>query len=145
MTGNNWIRYTRQTLLEIWMGIGIFGLVGMLVIFFLPLEKPPVILAYLLGVIVSAFSVTHIAYVTELTMDMHSIDQAQKYTISRYLIRMTVYAALIIAAHYTSYLNIPALVIGLFGTKAGAYLQPLMHRFLEWVREKVSIKKEGGE
>ena len=145
MTGNNWIRYTRQTLLEIWMGIGIFGLVGVLVIFFLPTEKLPAILAYLLGVIVSICAVTHIAYVTELTMDMHSVDQAQRYTTTRYLMRMVVYAAVIIAAYYTSYLNIPALVIGLFGTKAGAYLQPLMHRFLEWAREKVYIKKEGGE
>ena len=145
MTGNSWIRYTRQTLLEIWMGIGIFGLVGVLVIFFLPTEKLPAILAYLLGVIVSVCSVTHIAYVTELTMDMHSADQAQKYTTTRYLVRMVVYAAVIIAAYYTSYLNIPALVIGLFGTKAGAYLQPLMHRFLEWRHEKVSIKNERGE
>ena len=73
------------------------------------------------------------------------IAQAQKYTITRYLVRMVIYAAVIIAAYYTSYLNIPALVIGLFGTKAGAYLQPLMHRFLEWRHEKVSIKNERGE
>ena len=145
MTGNSWVRYTRQTLFEIWMGIGVFGLVGVLVILFLPTEKLPAILAYLLGAIVSACAVTHIAYVTELTMDMHNMDQAQKYTTGRYLIRMTVYAVVIIAAYYTSYLNIPALVIGLFGTKVGAYLQPLMHRFLEWTREKVSKKREGGE
>ena len=145
MTGNNWIRYTRRTLMEMWMGIGIFGLAGVLVISFLPMEKLPAILAYLLGVLMSVGSVTHIAYITELTMDMHSVGQAQKYTITRYLVRMVIYAAVIIAAYYTSYLNIPALVIGLFGTKAGAYLQPLMHRFLEWRHEKVSIKNERGE
>ena len=76
-------------------------------------------------------------YELELTMEKH--------TISRYMMRMVITAAVIVAAYYTSYLNVPALVIGLFGSKAGAYLQPSMHRFLEWIHEKASIKKEGGE
>lgn len=145
MTGKNWLRYTGQTVLEIWMGIGLFWLIGELIILFLPIKTLPAASAYLLGAIMSGCSITHIAYVTELTLDMHDQSAAEKHTISRYMMRMVITAAVIVAAYYTSYLNVPALVIGLFGSKAGAYLQPSMHRFLEWIHEKASIKKEGGE
>ena len=71
MTGKNWLRYTGQTVLEIWMGIGLFWLIGELIILFLPIKTLPAALAYLLGAIMSGCSITHIAYVTELTLDMH--------------------------------------------------------------------------
>jgi hypothetical protein len=88
---------------------------------------------------------THIAYVTEFVLDMHSSSEAQKYTIIRYFLRSFLIAAIVLIAYFTGYLNMVALFAGLFAIKVGAYLQPSVHRFLEWAMDRQYIKRKGGE
>lgn len=126
----------QAVVLEICLGIALFWLLGEFIIFLLPVPTFPSAAAFFIGAVFSTCSMTHIAYVTELTIDMHSQKEAAKYTISRYLIRMALMTAVILAVYFSKKLNVVALFIGLFGIKAGAYLQPLMHRFLEWVMKR---------
>lgn len=124
---------TQAVLLEICLGIALYWMLGEIIIFLLPIPTFPSAAAFLIGAVFSAGSMMNIAYVTEFTIDMHNQKEAEKHTISRYLIRMALMTAIILAVYFSKHLNVVALFIGLFGIKAGAYLQPLMHRFLEWV------------
>ncbi|MDO5409918.1 MAG: ATP synthase subunit I [Lachnospiraceae bacterium] len=145
MTGSSALREdSKRILLEICAGIALYSILGELIIFLLPLETVSAALAFLLGTALSAGSMVHITYVTELVLDMNSQKEAQKYTVSRYLLRMAVITAVILLVYFTKYLNMAALFIGLLGIKAGAYLQPFMNRFLECFMKR-QLKKEGGE
>lgn len=132
MTGKGLGEGSRKILTEICAGIGLYCIVGELIIFFLPVSTLPTALAYILGCGMSACSMIHITYGTELVLDMNSVKEAQKYTMIRYFLRYFLIIAVVLAVYFTGYLNMAALFIGLFGIKVGAYLQPSMHRFLEW-------------
>lgn len=132
MTGKKLGESSRQMLLEICAGIALYCIAGEAVICFLPIQTAPSALAYLLGCAVSAGVMIHITYVTELVLDMNSPSEAQKYTTVRYLLRYFVIIVVVLIVYFTGYLNMAALFIGMLGIKAGAYLQPSMHRFLEW-------------
>lgn len=144
MTGKRLSEGTKRIMLEICTGIALYALAGGLIVMLLPVAKAPALSGFFLGALLSACSMVHITYVTELTMDMNNQREAQKYTVSRYLLRMVVVTACVLIAYFTGYLNMVALFIGLLGIKAGAYLQPLMHRFLEWAVGRRYIKKRGG-
>lgn len=136
MTGRGFREGSRRIWLDICLGIALFCLVGELIIAILPVQTFPTGLAFLIGCMMSAGSMTHITYVTELVMDMNNQREAEKQTVIGYLLRMAVMTIVILIVYFTKYLNVAALFIGLFGIKAGAYLQPLMHRFLEWVMSR---------
>ena len=145
MTGKRLGEKSREILTEICLGIAVYCVLGELVIYALPVETAPAAFAFLLGTVMSACSMVHITYVTELVLDMHNQKEAQKHTTGAYLLRMAVMTAVILIVYFTGYLNMAALFIGLIGIKAGAYLQPFTHRFLEWAVKRQYIKREGGE
>lgn len=144
MTGKRLDEKSREILIEVCLGIALYCILGELIICLLPVETAPVAAAFLLGAVMSACSMVHITYVTELVLDMHNQKEAQKHTIGAYLLRMAVMTAVILIVYFTEYLNMAALFIGLIGIKAGAYLQPFTHRFLEWAVKRQYIKKRGG-
>lgn len=147
MTGKKLRKESKQILLEICIGILLYMLVGECIIFFLPQDTAPVAIGFFLGCLLSAGSMTHITYVTELTMDMHNQKAAEKYVTGRYFIRVGIWAVVLVVACFTEYLNMLAVFIGGFGIKVGAYLQPFIHHFLEWFLNgnKNKTKREGGE
>lgn len=143
MTGKKLRKESKQVLMEVLMGILIYMLAGLVVILFLPLKTAPIAIGFFLGCLLSAGSMIHITYVTELTMDMHNQKSAEKYTISRYFIRIAIWAVVLLIACFTEYLNMLAVFIGGFGIKVGAYLQPFTHHFLEWFMNGNKNKKRG--
>lgn len=143
MTGKRLSMKSREILAEICLGIALYCILGESIICLLPFQTAPVAIAFFLGAFMSACSMIHITYVTELVLDMHHQKEAQKHTIIAYLLRMAVITAVILIVYFTEYLNMAALFIGLIGIKAGAYLQPFTHRFLEWAVKR-QYKKRGG-
>lgn len=141
MTGKKWweknwfIRNlsteSRHVLIEILVGIMLYFVIGAIILLFVPVDTLPAVLGLLLGVILNFASMIHIAYVTEVVVNMRNRKEASQYSIVRYLIRLLIMGAVIVLAFFTKYLNMLTLVIGLFGIKMGAYLQPYTHRILE--------------
>lgn len=145
MTGKRLGEKSREILAEVCLGIALYCILGELIIYLLPVRTAPAAIAFFLGTVMSACSMVHITYVTELVLDMHNQKEAQKHTIGAYLLRMAVMTAVILVVYFTEYLNMAALFIGLIGIKAGAYLQPFTHRFLEWAEKRQYLRREGGE
>lgn len=145
MTGRKLGKESKEILIEICLGIGMYCILGELLICLFPINTVPVALAFFLGCAMSTCSMIHITYMTELVLDMHNQKEARKYTIGAYLLRMAVVTAVVLIVYFTAYLNMAALFIGLIGIKAGAYLQPFTHRFLEWSVKRQYIRREGGE
>lgn len=143
MTGKRLRKESKQILLEVCAGILLYLLAGEIIIFFLPVKTLPVAIAFLLGCVLCIGSMVHITYVTELVMDMHDQKAAERYTITRYLMRMGIWTAVLLIVYFTKYLNMFAVFIGCFGIKVGAYLQPFMHRFLEWSMRGNKNQKRG--
>lgn len=131
MTGRRLKKESKQVLIEILAGILIYMLAGVLVILFLPFPTLPILISFCLGCLISAGSIVHITYSTELTMDMHDTKAAEKYMTTRYLMRLAVWAVVLLIACFTACLNMLAVFIGGFGIKVGAYLQPFLRHFLE--------------
>jgi len=131
MIGRKFSPSTMNVFLECIIGIALAWLVGELVLLFLPVEKLSTMIGWFVGCALSALSMWHITYVTETTVAMHNSRAATRFTISRYIGRKVVVFLVVVASYYLPYLNMVTLVIGLFSLKAGAYLQPLVHRFLE--------------
>jgi len=127
----NFSETSSRILKEIILGILLFAVVGTLIILAAPVEKLPALLGFWLGAFLNICSMIHITYVTEMIVDMHDQRHATRYSIINYLARLLIMGIAIVFSYYTRYLNMLTLVIGLFGIKAGAYLQPFMRRFLE--------------
>ena len=66
MTGKELRKESKQVLMEVLMGILIYMLAGLVVILFLPLKTAPIAIGFFLGCLLSAGSMIHITYVTEL-------------------------------------------------------------------------------
>lgn len=131
MIGRKFSSSTMTVLLECISGICLVWLLGEALLLVLPVDKLSTMTGWLLGCLISALSMWHIAYVTENTMAMRNAKAATRFTISRYIARKVIIFLVVVASYYLPYLNMVTLVIGLFSLKAGAYLQPLVHRFLE--------------
>lgn len=129
-------RNSKTLLIEILAGIFLYGTIGELVI--LACFRSHLLsvgCGFLLGVLSTAVAMVHMAWTTEYAMDMNSADAAQKHTMKMYLLRMLGFIAVILAAYFSKMLNMPAVFIGMLALKAGAYLQPLLHRCLERCKE----------
>lgn len=131
MIFGNFSETSKKVLLEVIIGILLFAAAASLIVLFLPVEKLPAISGLLLGALLNIASMVHITYVTELIVDAHDQQYATRYTMISYLVRMLIMGAALIFACKSNYLNMLTLAFGLFGIKAGAYLQPSVHRFLE--------------
>lgn len=131
MIGRGFSPGAKSVLLECVLGIALFGLIGEVVLLFLPVEKLSCMAGLAAGCLISGLSMWHITYVTEETMAMRNSKAASRFTIARYIGRKVVVFLVVVASYYTPYLNMITLVIGLFSLKAGAYLQPLVRRILE--------------
>lgn len=125
------------TLRELLLGIWIFGLLAevVLVIFF-----PPVIyrtIGLVAGLVAGSAMAIHMAYCIELsvTLDEKGANSyVRKMTIIRYIAVciVLVVLALLGIGDPVSY------IIGTLGLKIGAYSQPIIHKFLNTFKKKVT-------
>lgn len=131
MIGRKFSSATMNVFMECILGIVLVWLFGDLLILILPVPKVSALTGWLVGCALSILSMWHISYVTETTMAMRNSKAATRFTITRYIGRKVITFVVVVASYYLPYLNMITLVIGLFSLKAGAYLQPLVHRILE--------------
>jgi len=123
---------SRQLLLELSVGVVLYNLLlGILAWFFLPrIAWPvmPVLKGLLLGGAGAIAMLVHIAIMTERVLDSQNESYANKTTVLYGMIRKLVFIAAVIFCWQFFRIDLLATVLGAMGMKAGAYLQPLVHK-----------------
>lgn len=123
---------TKRLLAEMSAGIIFYDLV-LIVLSFLLLPRVsypiiPVILGLIVGAAGAICMLIHMAVTTERVLDSGSESYANKYTVAQSMLRKLVLVAAFLICWKVLKIDLLAAVIGTMGMKAGAYLQPLVHR-----------------
>lgn len=123
---------SKRLILEMSVGIVLYNLVlGILAWVLLPKTSYPVI-PVLKGLFVGGLGailmLVHMAVMTERVLDSQNENYANKTTVVHGIIRKLVFVAVVLACWKWFQVDMLAAVIGAMGMKAGAYLQPLVHK-----------------
>jgi len=123
---------TKRLIAEMSVGIVLYNvLLGVLAVLFLPRTSYPV-LPVLMGLFVGALGavlmLVHMAVTTERVLDSRNPDYANKHTVMQSMLRKVVFVAAIFFCWRVLGADLLAAAIGAMGMKAGAYLQPLIHK-----------------
>ena len=120
---------TKNLVLEVSSGIVIFTVAAMLVALIV-YPKPSVFAGLLLGMVLALAMFFSMAEVLDRSMKTEDSKTVQKRTVISSVIRYVVLFAVlvIVVVWFPDQVNAVALVIGVLGLKAGAYLQPVIHR-----------------
>lgn len=125
-------RETKNLILEMSVGIVIYEVVlGILAAVFssgLGASLFTVILGLGCGLIVDIAMLIHMAVITERVLDTGDESYANKTTVVHSMLRKLVIVVLIFVFWRIPQINIVAFIIGALGLKAGAYLQPFIHK-----------------
>jgi len=126
------IKEDKKLMLEIAAGIGIFTGVAMtaaLIIY----PRPFVFAGLMLGMVMSLVMFFSMAAVLKLCLKSQNKKFTAMFTVTSALARyMILFAVLVIVVRRYSDLFHPiAVAVGIFGVKAGAFMQPAIHRLLE--------------
>ena len=123
---------TKRLLAEMSAGIIFYNMI-LVVLSFLLLPKVsypviPVVLGLIAGAAGAICMLIHMAVTTERVLDSKSESYANKYTVAQGMLRKLVLVAAFLICWKVLKIDLLAAVIGAMGMKAGAYLQPLVHR-----------------
>lgn len=116
------------TVKEMWLGIGIWGVVCELVMIWFVKDKAGCSLGVLIGCLLAWAGVWHMWKVLDRALDLG--DGAQKYLTVRSWIRYGVFVAVFGVLMITGWANPLTAFLGLMGMKVAAYLQPVVHKFI---------------
>lgn len=127
---------TNNLVLEVSVGIVLYTAAAMAVAFlFFPGRA--VYAGLLLGMAIALLMFFSMAMVLDRSMKSEDGRLVQKRTVIsavvRYLSVLIVLAA--VEIWFSDRIHIVALIIGIFGLKAGAYLQPVLHRAFLWKKD----------
>ena len=146
-------RKINPTMVELIIGILIFGILGVIVFLGLYMASVPVerffddsifqiIIGFIIGIIFSLILIIHMTASVERALEMGE-QGALKHTRIMYIVRM---AALIIVFAIMLLLgvgNVFALLFGLLSLKLSAYMQPITHKVISRLKtSKLSSSKK---
>ena len=126
------IKEDKKLTLEVAAGIGIFtGAALLLALILYP--RPSVFAGLLLGMVLSLAMFFSMAAVVKLCLKTQSNKFTVMFSATSSLARyMMLFAVLLVVVRKYSDLFQPiAVVVGIFGVKAGAFMQPLIHRMIQ--------------
>ena len=144
-------RKVNPTMVELIIGILVFGIIGTVLLMGLYIASVPVekffddsilqiILGYIFGIIFSVFFIIHMTFSVENALEMGE-HGALKHTRITYIVRMValviVYAIMLILGIG----NVFSLLFGLLSLKLSAYLQPITHRVIHRSENKTANDK----
>lgn len=125
-------RKSKRLILEMSVGIALYNLVlGILAWVLLPKTSYPVLPAVkglFVGALGAVLMLVHMAVMTERVLDSQNENYANRTTVVHGILRKLVFVAAILACWKWFQIDLLAAVIGAMGMKAGAYLQPLVHK-----------------
>ena len=123
LTGTN----RSDTLIELMCGILVYGAVGQLVILCFLHDKIWLSIGWWIGVLCAVLGAYHMWWGLNRALDFGEKD-AVKLITSYNLLRYAVIVIIMGIVMVTEIGNPLAAVFGVFGLKAGAYMQPLIHK-----------------
>lgn len=129
------IKSMSSVLKELILGILLCGLIFQISLVWLADSKLLYTTGLWIGVGISAFMAIHMNHSIENALDMPEEDAAG-YSRKMYALRTAVVLVLFGAACYFRLGNVVAIFLGLFTLKFGAYLQPILHKMMQKVKEK---------
>ena len=122
---------TKRLLAEMSAGIIFYNVIlVILAVLLLPKVSYPVVpvIMGLVGASGAICMLVHMAVMTERVLDSGSESYANKFTVAQSMLRKLVFVAVLLICWKVLKIDLLAAVIGAMGMKAGAYLQPLVHR-----------------
>lgn len=123
---------TKRLLAEMSAGIIFYNVIlVILAVLLLPrVSYPviPVVLGLVVGAVGTICMLIHMAVMTERVLDSGSESYANKFTVVQSMLRKLTFVAALLICWKVLKIDLLAAVIGAMGMKAGAYLQPLVHR-----------------
>lgn len=114
------------TLLELCLGIVLYGIVGQIVVLIIS-RKPEYSIGFWVGVLLAVLGSIHMWWALDRGLEMASKD-AMKTVGAQSIVRYLVVVAAAILLGVSGFGDPVAVVIGYLGMKAGAYMQPLTHK-----------------
>ncbi|MBE5986183.1 MAG: ATP synthase subunit I [Paenibacillaceae bacterium] len=122
-------KVTKNLIIEVLVGIVVFTVAVMLAALFL-YPQPSVFAGLLLGMLLALTAFLSMALILVNAMKSSDPKIVQRNSIIgtsvRYLLLIAI--LVIVIVYFQSQINPVALVIGVFGLKAGAFLQPVIHK-----------------
>lgn len=125
----HFFRNMDATVKEMWLGIGIWGVVCELVMVWFVEDRLNCSLGILVGCLMAAAGVWHMWKVLDTALDLG--DGASKYLTARSWMRYGVFVVIFGVLMVTEWANPLTAFLGLMGMKAAAYMQPAVHKFIE--------------
>ena len=123
LTGTN----RSDTLIELMCGILIYGVVGQLVALCFFHDKASISIGWWIGVLTAVLSAYHMWWGLDRALDFGE-KEAVKLITSYNMLRYVVIVVIMGVVMVTEIGNPLAAVFGVFGLKAGAYMQPFIHK-----------------
>ena len=140
-------RSTKQLLVEMSIGIILYnlllGVLAWVIMSGTSYQVSSVLWGLLAGAVGAVLMLIHMAVIMERALDSQNESYANKTTIVQGMIRKVVLVAALLLCWRVFRVNPLAMVIGIMGMKAGAYLQPLIHKILS--KEDEPQAYAGGE
>lgn len=133
-------RKINPTMIEIIVGILVFGIVGLMMfvglyILSVPIEKVfddsigQIVLGFALGIIFSVVFIIHMTFSVENALEMGE-QGALKHTRISYIIRMIALVVVYAIMLLFDVGNVFSLLFGLLSMKLAAYMQPITHKVI---------------
>lgn len=121
-----------RTLLELWAGILLFGIFCQCVALPFPLDRTKYAIGLWTGVLVAVLSAFHMWFSLNKAFGCDEKTASRKLA-GGYVIRYLVTAVFLLLLYFTNAGYVLAGFLGVMGLKAGAFVQPLTHKFFNWI------------
>lgn len=126
-----------ETLLEMWVGTVLFGAVCQVSVVWFLKDKAGYSIGLWLGIIAALITILHLSVTLDKALDLGE-GGAKKHMVIQNLVRYFVLIIFLVVLMITDFANPLAAFLGLMGVKAGAYLQPLLHKAIGKIRNKTN-------
>lgn len=140
-------RSTKRLLVEMSIGIILYnlllGVLAWVILSGTSYQVSSVLWGLSAGAVGAILMLIHMAVIMERALDSQNESYANKTTVVQGMIRKVVLVAALLLCWRVFRVNPLAMVIGIMGMKAGAYLQPLIHKILS--KEDEPQDYAGGE
>lgn len=126
-----------RTLLELCVGITLFGVVCQMTIVWFVSAKLSYSIGLWIGILLSIFSGMHMWWALE--RSIHSESAAVKKVTQSSLIRYLVITLVLLLVIFSKVINPLATFLGLMGLKVSAYIQPFTHKLVFKLYDKERV------
>lgn len=131
-------RKINETLKELLIGITVFNSLAILIGVWFVDSPMRYILGILIGAALACFEAIHMYRSIDHNLEINMADEnaANAYSVKNSMLRYAVILIVFTAICLTDIAYPLAVFLGIMGLKAGAYLQPFIHKFLLYKKEK---------